>query len=266
MSSIVTGEAVVLELRPASFAARGLGLLIDVVASVVLFLLTIWLAFQLFNDLDRSAATALLLGLTIFYLVIVPVTVETLTRGKSLGKYAMGLRIVRDDGGSIRFRHALIRGVLGYLEIYLSLGSIAFLTSLFNERSKRLGDMLAGTYSMRERMPATPILQINAPAHLVSWAELADIARLPDGLARRISQFLYQAPKMSPVSRAGLARSLAEEASVFASPPPPPGTLPEDFLAALSAQRRERDYRRLSAAKVRAEQLGARLNKLPFQS
>lgn len=266
MTSIVTGEAVVLELRPASFAARGLGLLIDVIASLLLFLGTVLLIFQLFNDLDSAAVSALLLSLTIFFLVILPVTVETLTRGKSLGKYAMGLRIVRDDGGSIRFRQALIRAVLGYLEIYLSLGAVAFLASLFNERSKRLGDMLAGTYSMRERMPATPVLQINAPPYLQAWAQLADLGRLPDGLARRISQFIYQSAKMTPASRAGLARALADEAVPFAAPAPPPGTLPEDFLAALSAERRDRDYRRLSTAKARAQQLGTRLNKLPFES
>ena len=264
MTSIVTGEAVVLELRPASFAARGLGLLLDVVTSLLLFLGTVLLIFQLFRDLDPAAVSALFLGLTIFYLVILSVAVETLTRGKSLGKYAMGLRIVRDDGGSIRFRQALIRGVLGYLEIYLSLGSVAFLASMFNERSKRLGDMLAGTYSMRERVPATPVLRIDAPAQLLPWVRLADIARLPDGLARRISQFNDQSGKMAPASRAGLARDLADEASAFVAPPPPAGTLPQDFLAALSAERRDRDFRRLSAEKARAQQLGARLNKLPF--
>ena len=39
MSPIITGEAVVLELRPASFAARALGLVIDVVVHVVLLVL-----------------------------------------------------------------------------------------------------------------------------------------------------------------------------------------------------------------------------------
>lgn len=266
MTSIVTGEAVVLELRPASFAARGLGLLIDVAASLLLYLATIFLALQLFRDLDTAAAKALQLSLAVFYLVIVPVAVETLTRGKSLGKYAMGLRIVRDDGGSIRFRQALIRGVLGFLEVYGSFGSIAFLASLFNERSKRLGDMLAGTYSMRERVAAAPILQIQTPQYLLTWVKLADIGRLPDGLARRISQFMYQASKMTPLSRADLARSLADEASAFVSPAPPPGTLPDDFLAALSVERRERDYRRLMTAKARAEKLGTRLTRLPFES
>ncbi|NYE96555.1 putative RDD family membrane protein YckC [Psychromicrobium silvestre] len=265
MSSIVTGEAVVLELRPASFAARSLSALIDVVTIVLLYILSLLVIFSTIRNLDQAAGTAIITGLLIFYTVIVPVTLETLTRGKSLGKYAMGLRVVRDDGGSIRFRQALIRGLLGFFEFYMSFGTIAFLVSIFNQKSKRLGDLVAGTYAMRGRVPATPELRLSTPPYLLGWSQLADIARLPDGLARRISQFLNQAPKMTPVSRDNLARSLADEASGWVSPPPPAGTMPDAFLVALSVERRERDYRRLIAAKVRSDALGARLNRLPFE-
>ncbi|AJT40426.1 RDD family protein [Psychromicrobium lacuslunae] len=265
MSSIVTGEAVVLELRPASFAARSLGALIDLAVTLIAYLLTLFLVFRLLNNIDRAAGTAIITSLLIFYTVLLPVLVETMTRGKSLGKYAMGLRIVRDDGGSIRFRQAFIRGLLGFFEFYLCLGAIAFLVSIFNQKSKRLGDMVAGTYSMRERVPATPLLTINGPPYLQGWAQLADIGRLPDGLARRISQFQQQAAKMTPVSRDQLSRSLADEVSSWVSPPPPPGTMPDAFLAAVSAERRDRDFRRLTAVKARADALGTRLSKLPYE-
>lgn len=266
MTSIVTGEAVVLELRPASFAARALGTIIDMIGSVIALLLTVYLVFWAFRNIDRAAATAIVLSLMVLFMVVVPASVETLTRGKSLGKYAMGLRIVRDDGGAIRFRHAFIRSIVGYLELYLTIGSVAFLCSLFNERSKRLGDMLAGTYSMRERVPSAPVLQLSTPSYLLSWAEHADIGRLPDGLARRICQFMYQEAKMAPASRELLARNLAQEASAFVSPPPPAGTMPDAFLAALSVQRRDRDYRRMMTSKARAQVLSTRLNKLPFDA
>ena len=42
-----------------------------------------------------------------------PVAMETLTRGRTLGKMALGLRVVRDDGGPITFRQALVRGLVG---------------------------------------------------------------------------------------------------------------------------------------------------------
>ncbi|NQD89266.1 RDD family protein, partial [Paenarthrobacter sp. CM16] len=156
MSSIITGEAVVLELRPASFAARALGLILDVVSHIVLAILLIILVSIASEDLDEAAIRALILSSVVFSIVIVPVTVETLTRGRSLGKLATGLRIVRDDGGSIRFRHAVIRGLIGVLEIYLTFGGLAIGVALFNDRSKRLGDIVAGTYSLRQRVPSKP--------------------------------------------------------------------------------------------------------------
>ena len=267
MSSIVTGEAVVLELRPASFAARGLGLLIDLVAQLALLLGAFYLIGEAaISSLDEAASRALILTTVILVLVLLPVAVETITRGKSLGKWAMGLRIVRDDGGAIRFRHAVIRALLAVLEIYLLAGSVAFVASIFNERSKRLGDMLAGTHSMRERLPATPQLRLPSPAYLQEWARLADLGRLPDPLARRVSQFLYQAPRMKEPSRFDLAAALATEVSSSVSPPPPRGATPQDFLIAVMTERRERDFRRLTAQRERTTQLGKRLHGLPFQS
>ncbi|WP_026534916.1 RDD family protein [Arthrobacter sp. H14] len=267
MSSIVTGEAVVLELRPASFAARGLGVLIDIAAQIAIFFAGFYVVGEAVSgSLDSSASRALILAGAVLVLVIMPITVETLTRGKSLGKLVMGLRIVRDDGGAIRFRHALLRALLAILEIYMLFGSVAIIVSMLNDRSKRLGDMLAGTYSMRERLPPTPVLQFSTPAHLQQWASLADIGRLPDPLARRISQFLHQEAKMTPASRAQLAETLANEAAGHVSPAPPAGTAPQEFLSALMSERRDRDFTRLTTQRQRSERLGERLHRLPFHS
>lgn len=259
MSAIITGEAVVLELRPASFAARSLGTAIDVVATVVVGLSLLYLLGRLDYLVDPSAARAIVLAVLVGLLVIVPIMVETLSRGKSLGKLVMGLRVVRDDGGAIRFRHALIRSLLGVLEIYMMLGSVACLVSLFNDKSKRLGDMLAGSYAIRDRAPqATPLAVSVAPA-LAQWATLADIGRLPDQLARRTSMFLRQGHAMAGNSRYAMAMELAGEASAYVAPLPAPGTDPTVFLAALIAERRNREHQRLSVAADRANAVNSQL-------
>lgn len=265
MSSVVTGEAVVLELRPAGFAARGLSIIIDIIAQVVLAVLVMLLIGNVVGGaLDPALTTALMLVVVVLILVVIPVTVETLTRGKSLGRLVMGLRIVRDDGGAIRFRHAFIRGMLAVLEIYLLVGSLAFLVSLFNERSKRLGDLLAGTYAMRERVVGRPRALATMPPRLQSWSETADIGRLPDTLARRMSQFLAQAPRLTPQARYALSRDLAAEAGHHVSPPPPGDTHPEEFLSAVIAARRDRDYAAMMRQRERTEATAKRLHTLPF--
>lgn len=266
MSTIITGEAVVLELRPASFAARSLGSAIDVLATIALIIATIVIIGNLPFALDSAATRALILVTLVTLLVVLPIAVETMTRGKSLGKLVMGLRIVRDDGGSIRFRQALIRGLLGFFEIYMSFGSVAFLASLFNIKSKRLGDMLAGTYAIRVRAKEQKPLQIHIVPALAPWAQLVDIGHLPDTLARRISVFLRQGPAMAPASRMSLAISLATEASLYVAPQPPLGTPPEIFLAALISERRDREFKRMRSAADRAEHLRSRLQAHPMST
>ncbi|MEH0110309.1 RDD family protein [Tersicoccus sp. MR15.9] len=264
MTSIVSGEAVVLELRPATFAARGVGLLLDLLAQILLLVGLMLAVGPAAEGMDPASARILVLGLVLLVLVVLPITVETLSRGRSLGKLALGLRIVRDDGGSIRFRHALIRGLLGFVEILMTAGSVALLVSLFNEHSKRLGDMLAGTYSVRERVPVRRRPLAQTPPGLTAWAQLADLGRLPDPLARRVRQFQQNLLRLSPESRHRLGTSLAAETAAFVAPAPPAGTSPEDYLAAVMSERRRRDTDRLQDARDRAEARSAALHRLPY--
>ncbi len=264
MSSIITGEAVVLELRPASFAARALGLMLDLLVYFVLLMFMSLLIGGMLPDLDDAAGRAVMLSGVVLCLVIIPVAVETLSRGRSVGKLAVGLRIVRDDGGSIRFRHAVIRGLVGFLEIFLTFGGLAVAVALFNDKSKRLGDIVAGTYSVRQRVQQEVKVFPYAPPYLQGWAALADIGRIPDAAARRANQFVQQAPRMAPASRTSMAVSLASELSAHVAPPPPPGTLPEDYLWAVLGERRNREWKRLTRAEERSRRIGERLGRVPF--
>lgn len=265
MSTIITGEAVVLHLRPASFVLRAVGCIIDYVAYGLGLVGSLVLLERLLAGFDSSAARALVIAIVVLWLVGVPVAVETLARGKSLGRLVMGLRIVRDDGGAIRFRHAFIRAMLALLEILVLFGSLALLVSFSNERGKRLGDMLAGTYSMRERRGKVTPLAVPVPQQLRPWAELADVGRIPDVLAGRVARYIRQAPSMTPASRSRVAAELATELLPLVSPGPPQGCPPEQFLLAVVAERRERDYRRLAATTKRQQQVRERIHRLPYE-
>ena len=178
---LVTGEAVVLELRPASFATRALSFSIDLVVQLAVGIgLTVVVA-TVAPDADAAAVSAIVLGIWVATLVGWPVTVETVTRGRSLGKLAFGLRVVRDDGGPVRFRQALTRGLLAVVEIYLTFGSIALISSLANPRGKRVGDILAGTYVIRERTAARSTAPVSMPPELAGWARGADLGRILTG-------------------------------------------------------------------------------------
>lgn len=262
--AVLTGEAVALDLRPAGFALRAGGAVIDMVVYFgATYALLMTLSVLLLNTRVEDAVYAIVFTVTfVTGLVVAPVAVETATRGRSLGKLAVGVRVVRDDGAAIGFRHAVIRGLAAVLEIWSTLGGLAIVMGLLSPRSKRLGDLMAGTFAQYERVSkrsATPVL---LPWGLGDWAAVADVARLPEGLSRRVAQFLREAPEYEPSRRSGLAIGLANEVAPYVSPLP--AVPPEALLAAVTAVRREREARALLTEQRRLEALAPVLQGLPF--
>jgi uncharacterized RDD family membrane protein YckC len=243
---LVTGEAVALDLPPAGLGVRMASGLVDVVVTglvlVGIAFLTLSVAFR--ADGALLHATIVLLLITVF--LVVPTTVETLTRGRSLGKWVLGLRAVRDDAGPISAQHAFVRALVGFVEIYAFSGAPAFFSALLSSRGKRLGDYAAGTYVVRERVTLRLQPPAPMPPLLAAWAAGADMAALPTGLALGIRTFLQRSPQIDAASRHALAARLAEQTRPYVAPAPPPGTPDEAFLAAVIASRRERDLARLA--------------------
>ncbi|WP_084541130.1 RDD family protein [Nocardioides alkalitolerans] len=242
---LVTGEAVALDLPSAPVGLRIASALLDVLAVGVAFVvLSIVLALATIRTDDAlfqaGAIVALVLGVIAF-----PTTVETLTRGRSVGKLVVGLRTVRDDAGPISFQQAFTRSLVGVVEIYAFLGGPAFLTSLLSPRGKRLGDHAAGTYVVRERLRLGLPLPPPMPPQLASWAAQADVSAPPAALMLAVRQFLARAHSITPEARTAIGVGLADQLTDHVAPVPPPGTPPEAFLCAVIATRRDRDLARL---------------------
>ncbi|MFS2031634.1 RDD family protein, partial [Curtobacterium sp. CT11-45] len=168
---LVVGEAVALDVQPAGIALRLAAALLDGVCLLALYvMLMIGLSRVWPSDLDEAWAAALSIGVLVIVLVLVPAALETVTRGKSVGRYATGTRVVRLDGGAIGFRHAFTRALVGLFELWMTFGSVALLVALFGSRPRRLGDLLAGTFVQHERAAKQRSPEVLMPAELVAWA------------------------------------------------------------------------------------------------
>jgi uncharacterized RDD family membrane protein YckC len=252
---LVTGEAVALDLPHAGLGLRICSGLIDLTVGLVSLYALQWAAYSLAGSGDDALIAAAITLAMVAALVAIPTTFETLTRGKTLGHLALGLRTVRDDAGPIQFRQALTRAVVGVVEVYGCFGMPALLCAVFNQRGKRFGDLLAGTYVVRDRQKVALPPPAQMPPHLAAWAAGADIAPLPDSLAATIRQFLSRTGTFAPHVREELGHRLLAEARPYMAPPPPEGNHPEWVLMALMAERRTRDTARL----VREQQLRERV-------
>lgn len=252
---LVTGEAVALDLPPASVAARVSSGVLDVVAVGVVLFGVLFLALVATSDADAALQNVAIVCTLIVVFLVYPTTVETVTRGKSLGKLALGLRVVRDDGGTVAAQQSFVRALVAIVEIYAFTCGPALVCCLVSSRGKRIGDYAAGTYVVRDRVGLQLEAPLPMPPALAPWAATADVRTLPVGLALAVRQYLTRLPGLDPASRQRLGEMLALRVSAYVAPPPPPGTAPWDFLAATAAVRRERDLARLR----RDESMRARL-------
>jgi len=253
VAEVVTGEAVVLEVPCARFPSRLLALVIDMVIQIILlFVLFLIVGLAAQGGLDTASAGAIGLTVLVFVIVGYPVLWETLTRGASPGKYALGLRVVSDDGGPERFRQALVRGLAAVVEIWLLLGCPALICSLLSDRGKRLGDLFAGTFVIQQRLPArqnaAPLPLV--PPELALWGTGLEMSGLTEQTAETARRYLARLPELTPAAQAELGQRIAGAVSAQVSPPPPPGTPAWAYLSAVLAERRNREHARLAAAPV----------------
>ncbi len=262
---ILTGEGVSLQVAAASVIARAGAWLIDALATVIFLIGLGWFLAWLGEDrFDEASAMAAVIIVIVLAFIGAPLLIETVTRGRSLGKLAFGLQVITDDGGPVRLRHAAVRALVGFFELWLLLGGLAFVVSMLNDRGKRVGDFLAGTYVARLRAAPVFTAPLFMPQGLSSWAQVTDIRPLPDTLALRARQFLSRAQQFPPPVRQRLGLRLAAQVEQYVAPAPPPQTHPEAFLMAVLFERRLREQRAADRSRPRIQRQLAEIDRLPF--
>ncbi|WAZ22145.1 RDD family protein [Streptomyces cinnabarinus] len=245
MSELVTGEAVALELSPARLPSRALAVLLDLVVAVAVYIAVSIGLVAATASLDEAARIAVSIASFLLVLVGAPIAVETLSHGRSLGKMACGLRVVRDDGGPIQFRHALVRGAIGVIEILLTFGVVACIASLVSARGRRLGDVFAGTLVVRERVPmARGGFVPPPPPWLAGRFSGLDLSGVPDGLWLAVRQYLTRMQQLDPQVGWTMAERLAADLAARTGTPAPQGVPPAAYLAAVLQERQAREARR----------------------
>lgn len=242
--TVVTGDAVVLDVQIAQLPVRAVSALIDIAVMIIGYIIGVILWATTITQFDEALSAAVLIIFTVLVIVGYPVAFETATRGRTLGKMAMGLRVVSDDGGPERFRQALFRALAGFVEIWMLTGGPAVICSLISPRGKRIGDVFAGTVVISERGPKLPPPPVMPPA-LTWWASSLELSALTPEQAELARQFLARAPQLAPDVRNEMAYRIAGDIASRISPPPPPGVPPQYVLAAVLAERHRRELARL---------------------
>ncbi|MFG1974369.1 RDD family protein [Nonomuraea fuscirosea] len=246
MSEVVTGDAVVVEVRVAQMPSRALAIIIDLATQFVILVAINALLGAFAGVTDFAMYAAVMILLTVLVLIGYPVIFESLSRGRSLGKLALGLRVVGDDGSPVRFRQALFRGLAGVLEFWVLAGAPALIASLVSQRGKRLGDVFAGTIVISDRAPRESGQVIAMPPPLAGWATTLELSQLPDEAAQAARQYLARWHQLSPQVQHDMGVRIATQVAAFVSPAAPAGVPPHAYLSAVLAERRRREQVRFA--------------------
>lgn len=261
MADLVIAEGVELELRPARLASRFIAVLLDFLVQGGIFAILLFAALALHSGSGNSdSLRAVMIVIIVLVAIGYPVLCETISTGRSLGKAAVGLRVVRLDGGPERFRHALARALAGlFADLNLPLlGTVAIsgggglwiclvglpgaIACVSSRRGQRIGDLLAGTLVVRERTEygrgALPL----PPAPVVAaWAAGASVGDVPTGLIVAGRQLVSRVFELDRRAAGELADELARQYSAYVAPPPPAGLPAYQYLVAVTGERFRRE-------------------------
>ena len=245
---IITPEAVVLELELAGVASRVFAGLIDAVIQVVLYIVLILLVlFALSSSMNVSEqTTAAVAGFVLFVVIFFyPIVSEMVSRGRTLGKSALGLRVVTIEGAPIRFRHAALRAMGGLVDKWIPPGGlIGTFFVLGTPTRQRIGDLLAGTIVIRdpERTALPAGIWFPVPVGYEAYAASIDPTAFTVDQYTVVRGFLLRCRQLTPAARYAVALDLAGRTERTLRHQRPQQVHPETFLLCVIARYQRRAF------------------------
>lgn len=245
---IITPEAVVLELDTAGIASRVFSGVIDGLIQVVLYvvlILLVLLALSAGGEVSSQTSGAAA-GLVLFLVVFLyPLISEMVSRGRTIGKLAMGLRVVTIEGAPIRFRHSALRSMGGLVDKWIPPGGLigAFFV-LGTPNRQRIGDLLAGTLVIRDpNRAALPAgIWFPVPPGYEAYAATIDPTSFTVDQYTVVRSFLMRSRELTPSARYAVASDLAQRTERTLQHQRPQQVHPETFLLCVIARYQRRFY------------------------
>jgi uncharacterized RDD family membrane protein YckC len=235
--AITTPEGLTLDMVVAGIGSRFIAGLLDVAIEIGLIVVMslVWSA------LDAGAAGAALAIVALFSLLFgYEVLFELFNRGRTPGKAAAGLRVVKLDGRPVDAGSSVIRNLLRLVDGWMLLTAFLFpvgvVAAFASRHTQRLGDLAGGTVVVRDRFVRPRPVSALAPAPAPATTG-GDVRGLTADEITVVQRFLDRRATLPPNARIHLAGDLASRIR-----PRVPGADPrlddERFLEWIVARRR----------------------------
>ena len=236
---IVTPEAVLLDFEVAGLASRLMSRLIDcLVLFAGFWALGIGINFVQISLGETAAIVVIVVGMSVLFFGY-PVVAELRMQGRTLGRRALGLRVVTNEGGPIRARHAVIRSLFQLIDLPFGIG---VLVGVLTPRTQRFGDLAAGTFVVREPKQGRAVgaVVFPPPPGYEGYVARLDVATLTTAQYELLRSFLLRVLELDPAARAHLADRLARPVARQLRHTPPPTVTAEVFIVCVVAAYQQR--------------------------
>ncbi len=219
--SVETPEQIDINFQQAGIGSRFYAALIDTVLLTLISLVGYYVNRQFISELGDVVGNWLgaLGGIIVFaifwgYYMVFEVT----TNGQSLGKRALGLRVIKDGGYPIGFADSAIRNLVRVVDFLPFLYTVGLLCMLLNRNWRRLGDLAAGTLVIKTARTNLKLTSegsqadsqsISIPPRDLIYTAWIQPAFVTETEMRVIREYLTRRATLSGYRRSELARTIA---------------------------------------------------------
>ena len=200
----------------AGIPSRFMAFLVDLLINLAVVLVAGLAASALYAAMGSSGGVAEAVALTVFSLTLVVghflyfAVLEATSGGRTPGKRALGLRVVRIDGSAPGLGESLVRNIARIVDYTLGIG---LFVAFFHPQSRRVGDLLAGTLVIRERSATAAAPAVMSPVLM----RAPDAGPPIDGLdhvgehEHSVLRAFLSRPGLVPEQRARIAHEMSQK-------------------------------------------------------
>ena len=135
---------------------------------------------------------------------------EMLMGGQSIGKRAMHLRVVRENGLPLSFSDSLLRNLLRAADFLPAFNALGLVVLSVDKKFRRLGDLVAGTIVVfEERQTIRPLIAIEPPPSPEELQRLPRQLDLTPTDLQALDLFLRRSGQLNPAREHELAEMVA---------------------------------------------------------
>jgi uncharacterized RDD family membrane protein YckC len=215
---IETPEHVRFSYTLAGFGSRFLAALLDHIIQGIglsLFLLAFAVLAEVYPPIAQRdiAILAVVIAASAFLFIGYYIIFEIMWNGQTPGKRRAGLRVIRDNGTPITFTESLLRNLLRPVDMLPAYYGVGIISMLISRQSKRLGDFVAGTVVVRERVGEVPQVAEEGVTRITSDAQvellMPLVATLPEQDREAVERFVERRDEVEQAVRTRLATKLS---------------------------------------------------------